>query len=173
MTHDNLWLSSCASFKVFVTVWADRYWDTLPTIIKVKMTAVKQWQQHLNLWVHNRAALCFYICRSWSPLPSHLHRCMSFQSGTYRMVSEEEQALRSKLERLTVKDHGPVFGPCASLPNHTKQKVIGQETCGQPGYADTFTHYSFALNRIHLHYFSTSCHNTSWMNVLKDCTQKK
>lgn len=45
------------------------------------------------------------------------------KSGTYRMVSEEEQALRAKLERLTVKDHGPVFGPCASLPDHTKQKV--------------------------------------------------
>lgn len=45
------------------------------------------------------------------------------QSGTYRMVSEEEQALRAKLERLTVKDHGPVFGPCSSLPDHTKQKV--------------------------------------------------
>lgn len=41
------------------------------------------------------------------------------------MVSEEEQALRAKLERLTVKDHGPVFGPCASLPDHTKQKVTG------------------------------------------------
>ncbi|KAI4825901.1 hypothetical protein KUCAC02_021562 [Chaenocephalus aceratus] len=39
------------------------------------------------------------------------------------MVSEEEQALRAKLERLTVKDHGPVFGPCASLPDHTKQKA--------------------------------------------------
>lgn len=39
------------------------------------------------------------------------------------MVSEEEQALRAKLERLTVKDHGPVFGPCSSLPDHTKQKV--------------------------------------------------
>lgn len=39
------------------------------------------------------------------------------------MVSEEEQALRAKLERLTVKDHGPVFGPCASLPDHTRQKV--------------------------------------------------
>lgn len=49
---------------------------------------------------------------SWTP-----------QSGTYRMVSEEEQALRAKLERLTVKDHGPVFGPCSSLPDHTKQKV--------------------------------------------------
>lgn len=42
------------------------------------------------------------------------------------MVSEEEQALRAKLERLTVKDHGPVFGPCASLPDHTKQKVHPQ-----------------------------------------------
>lgn len=49
------------------------------------------------------------------------------QSGTYRMVSEEEQALRAKLERLTVKDHGPVFGPCASLPDHTKQKVKPQQ----------------------------------------------
>ncbi|KAI1904131.1 hypothetical protein AGOR_G00002530 [Albula goreensis] len=39
------------------------------------------------------------------------------------MVSEEEQALRSKLERLTVKDHGPVFGPCAKLPDHTAQKA--------------------------------------------------
>lgn len=52
---------------------------------------------------------------SWTP-----------QSGTYRMVSEEEQALRAKLERLTVKDHGPVFGPCSSLPDHTKQKVRKQ-----------------------------------------------
>ncbi|XP_010782959.1 retinaldehyde-binding protein 1 [Notothenia coriiceps] len=48
---------------------------------------------------------------------------MAVVSGTYRMVSEEEQALRAKLERLTVKDHGPVFGPCASLPDHTKQKA--------------------------------------------------
>ncbi|KAL2093568.1 hypothetical protein ACEWY4_010880 [Coilia grayii] len=39
------------------------------------------------------------------------------------MVSEEEQALRAKLEHLTVKDHGPVFGPCASLPDHTMQKA--------------------------------------------------
>lgn len=39
------------------------------------------------------------------------------------MVSEEEQALRAKLEHLTIKDHGPVFGPCASLPDHTRQKV--------------------------------------------------
>ncbi|XP_034444926.1 retinaldehyde-binding protein 1b [Hippoglossus hippoglossus] len=48
---------------------------------------------------------------------------MAVVSGTYRMVSEEEQALRAKLERLTVKDHGPVFGSCASLPDHTKQKA--------------------------------------------------
>lgn len=40
------------------------------------------------------------------------------------MVSEEEQALRAKLERLTVKDHGPVFGPCTNVPDHTMQKVI-------------------------------------------------
>lgn len=39
------------------------------------------------------------------------------------MVSEEEQAMRSKLEHLTVKDHGPVFGPCSTLPGHTVQKV--------------------------------------------------
>lgn len=39
------------------------------------------------------------------------------------MVSEEEQAMRSKLEHLTVKDHGPVFGPCAKLPGHTVQKA--------------------------------------------------
>lgn len=45
------------------------------------------------------------------------------QGGTFRMVSEEEQTLRAKLERLTVKDHGPVFGPCAKLPDHTVQKV--------------------------------------------------
>lgn len=39
------------------------------------------------------------------------------------MVSEEEQAMRSKLEHLTMKDHGPVFGPCHKLPGHTIQKV--------------------------------------------------
>lgn len=44
-------------------------------------------------------------------------------TGTFRMVSEEEQALRSKLEHLTVKDHGPVFGPCHKLPGHTVQKA--------------------------------------------------
>lgn len=45
------------------------------------------------------------------------------QTGSYRMVSEEEQAMRSKLEHLTVKDHGSVFGPCTKLPGHTVQKV--------------------------------------------------
>lgn len=45
------------------------------------------------------------------------------QTGSFRMVSEEEQAMRSKLEHLTVKDHGPVFGPCQKLPGHTVQKV--------------------------------------------------
>ncbi|KAJ7998369.1 hypothetical protein DPEC_G00221980 [Dallia pectoralis] len=48
---------------------------------------------------------------------------MAVVSGTFRMVSEEEQALRAKLERLTVKDHGPVFGPCDNLPDHTVQKA--------------------------------------------------
>ncbi|XP_062403751.1 retinaldehyde-binding protein 1b [Sardina pilchardus] len=48
---------------------------------------------------------------------------MAVVSGTYRVVSEEEQALRAKLEHLTVKDHGPVFGPCAKLPDHTLQKA--------------------------------------------------
>ena len=45
------------------------------------------------------------------------------QTGTFRMVSEEEQAMRNKLEHLTVRDHGPVFGPCEKLPGHTLQKV--------------------------------------------------
>ncbi|MEQ2304602.1 Retinaldehyde-binding protein 1 [Ameca splendens] len=44
-------------------------------------------------------------------------------TGTFRMVSEEEQAMRSKLAHLTVKDHGPVFGPCHKLPGHTVQKA--------------------------------------------------
>ncbi|XP_076127706.1 retinaldehyde-binding protein 1b [Alosa pseudoharengus] len=48
---------------------------------------------------------------------------MAVVSGTYRVVSEEEQALRAKLEHLTVKDHGPVFGPSAKLPDHTMQKA--------------------------------------------------
>lgn len=39
------------------------------------------------------------------------------------MVSEEEQTLRAKLEHLTVKDHGPVFGVCQKLPDHTVQKA--------------------------------------------------
>ncbi|XP_056611003.1 retinaldehyde-binding protein 1a [Triplophysa dalaica] len=44
-------------------------------------------------------------------------------TGTFRMVSEEERALRTKLEYLTVKDHGPVYGPCVKLPDHTAQKA--------------------------------------------------
>ncbi|XP_028984482.1 retinaldehyde-binding protein 1-like [Betta splendens] len=44
-------------------------------------------------------------------------------TGCFRVVSEEEQAMRSKLERLTVKDHGPVFGLCHKLPAHTLQKA--------------------------------------------------
>ncbi|XP_015250562.1 PREDICTED: retinaldehyde-binding protein 1-like [Cyprinodon variegatus] len=44
-------------------------------------------------------------------------------TGTFRMVSEEEQAMRAKLEHLTVKDHGSVFGPCHKLPGHTVQKA--------------------------------------------------
>eukprot|EP00064_Thunnus_orientalis_P012300 superscaffoldBa00001871_g12335 len=44
-------------------------------------------------------------------------------TGSFRMVSDEEQAMRSKLEHLTVKDHGPVFGPCHKLPGHTVQKA--------------------------------------------------
>ncbi|XP_062856094.1 retinaldehyde-binding protein 1b [Trichomycterus rosablanca] len=48
---------------------------------------------------------------------------MAVVGGTFRIVSEDEQTLRAKLERLTVKDHGPVFGPCAKLPDHTVQKA--------------------------------------------------
>uniref|UniRef100_A0A3Q2Q6P3 Retinaldehyde-binding protein 1-like n=1 Tax=Fundulus heteroclitus TaxID=8078 RepID=A0A3Q2Q6P3_FUNHE len=48
---------------------------------------------------------------------------LCLQTGTFRMVSEEEQAMRSKLEHLTVKDHGSVFGPCHKLPGHTVQKA--------------------------------------------------
>ncbi|XP_053844560.1 retinaldehyde-binding protein 1 [Vidua macroura] len=48
---------------------------------------------------------------------------MSAVTGTFRIVSEEEQALRSKLERLTTKDHGPVFGRCEKIPPHTLQKA--------------------------------------------------
>ncbi|XP_061526443.1 retinaldehyde-binding protein 1-like isoform X2 [Phycodurus eques] len=44
-------------------------------------------------------------------------------TGSFRVVSEEERALRSKLEHLTVKDHGPVFGPCHKMPGHTAQKA--------------------------------------------------
>lgn len=48
---------------------------------------------------------------------------LSAQVGSFRMVPEEEQELRSQLERLTTKDHGPVFGQCMELPPHTLQKV--------------------------------------------------
>ncbi|XP_030046300.1 retinaldehyde-binding protein 1 [Microcaecilia unicolor] len=48
---------------------------------------------------------------------------MSSNAGTYRIVSEEEQALRAKLERLITNDHGPVFGKCEKLPPHTLQKA--------------------------------------------------
>ncbi|XP_037365897.1 retinaldehyde-binding protein 1 [Talpa occidentalis] len=48
---------------------------------------------------------------------------MSEEAGTFHMVSEEEQALRTQLDRLTTKDHGPVFGPCSQLPPHTLQKA--------------------------------------------------
>ncbi|KAM9824900.1 retinaldehyde-binding protein 1-like [Syngnathus typhle] len=44
-------------------------------------------------------------------------------TGSFRVVSEDEQAMRSKLEHLTVKDHGPVFGPCHKMPGHTIQKA--------------------------------------------------
>uniref|UniRef100_A0A8C8MLZ5 CRAL-TRIO domain-containing protein n=1 Tax=Oncorhynchus tshawytscha TaxID=74940 RepID=A0A8C8MLZ5_ONCTS len=54
------------------------------------------------------------LCSNRTPIP---------KTGTFRMVSEEEQAMRSKLEHLTVKDHGPVFGPCPKLPVHTIQKA--------------------------------------------------
>ncbi|XP_004455275.2 retinaldehyde-binding protein 1 isoform X2 [Dasypus novemcinctus] len=48
---------------------------------------------------------------------------MSEGVGTFRVVPEEEQELRSQLERLTPQDHGPVFGPCSLLPQHTLQKA--------------------------------------------------
>lgn len=56
---------------------------------------------------------------SWGDPTSSPHP----QTGTFRIVSEEEQALRTKLERLTTKDHGPVFGRCEKIPPHTLQKV--------------------------------------------------
>nr|XP_034988112.1 retinaldehyde-binding protein 1 [Zootoca vivipara] len=48
---------------------------------------------------------------------------MTSVTGTFRIVSEEEQALRSKLERLTTKDHGRVFGKCEKIPAYTLQKA--------------------------------------------------
>lgn len=68
------------------------------------------------------------------------------------MVSEEEQALRAKLERLTVKDHGPVFGPCASLPDHTRQKVTTPPlTCPVRKHQDSKQRkpFVFKLSTIH------------------------
>lgn len=47
----------------------------------------------------------------------------TLQAGTFRIVSEEEQALRARLERLTTKDHGPVFEKCDKIPALTLQKV--------------------------------------------------
>ncbi|XP_013925317.1 PREDICTED: retinaldehyde-binding protein 1 [Thamnophis sirtalis] len=44
-------------------------------------------------------------------------------TGTFRPVSEEEQALRTKLERLSTSDHGPVFGKHEKIPEHTLQKA--------------------------------------------------
>ncbi|XP_016041189.1 retinaldehyde-binding protein 1 [Erinaceus europaeus] len=48
---------------------------------------------------------------------------MAEEVGTFRLVPEEEQELRAQLERLTTKDHGPVFGQCSQLPRHTLQKA--------------------------------------------------
>ncbi|XP_006885235.1 PREDICTED: retinaldehyde-binding protein 1 [Elephantulus edwardii] len=48
---------------------------------------------------------------------------MSEGVGTFRMVPEEEQDLHCQMERLTTKDHGPVFGRCSQLPRHTLQKA--------------------------------------------------
>uniref|UniRef100_A0A8C5S5G8 Retinaldehyde binding protein 1 n=1 Tax=Laticauda laticaudata TaxID=8630 RepID=A0A8C5S5G8_LATLA len=45
------------------------------------------------------------------------------QTGTFRPLSEEEQALRTKLERLSTSDHGPVFGKHEKIPPHTLQKA--------------------------------------------------
>lgn len=59
------------------------------------------------------------------------------------MVPEEEQELRAQLERLTTKDHGPVFGRCTKLPPHTLQKVrwlaVGRGRLGsnKAGIGDT------------------------------------
>ncbi|KAJ6662759.1 hypothetical protein lerEdw1_010963 [Lerista edwardsae] len=48
---------------------------------------------------------------------------MTSVAGTFRIVSEEEQALRARLERLTTKDHGPVFEKCEKIPALTLQKA--------------------------------------------------
>lgn len=65
------------------------------------------------------------------------HILFSPQTGTFRIVSEEEQALRTKLERLTTKDHGPVFGRCEKIPPHTLQKV--RAAVGTLGWAQPRT----------------------------------
>ncbi|KAG8516330.1 Retinaldehyde-binding protein 1 [Galemys pyrenaicus] len=57
------------------------------------------------------------------PTPTGPASAFSCQAGTFRVVSEEEQALRARLQRLTTKDHGPVFGRCSQLPPHTLQKA--------------------------------------------------
>ncbi|ETE65095.1 Retinaldehyde-binding protein 1, partial [Ophiophagus hannah] len=48
---------------------------------------------------------------------------MTAMTGTFRPLSEEEQALRTKLERLSTSDHGPVFGKHEKIPAHTLQKA--------------------------------------------------
>ncbi|XP_028922302.1 retinaldehyde-binding protein 1 [Ornithorhynchus anatinus] len=48
---------------------------------------------------------------------------MSAGVGTFRQVSEEEGRLRARLERLTPRDHGPVFGEGWQVPPHTRQKA--------------------------------------------------
>ncbi|KAI4831120.1 hypothetical protein KUCAC02_002716 [Chaenocephalus aceratus] len=67
------------------------------------------------------------VCANSSFFTVLVKHCETLQpwllTGSFRMVSEDEQAMRSKLEHLTVKDHGPVFGPCQKLPGHTVQKA--------------------------------------------------
>ncbi|XP_055969824.1 retinaldehyde-binding protein 1 [Sorex fumeus] len=48
---------------------------------------------------------------------------MAEEMGLFRVIPEEERELRAQLERLSPKDHGPVFGPCYKLPRHTLQKA--------------------------------------------------
>uniref|UniRef100_A0AAQ4PX69 CRAL-TRIO domain-containing protein n=3 Tax=Gasterosteus aculeatus aculeatus TaxID=481459 RepID=A0AAQ4PX69_GASAC len=75
--------------------------------------------------------LTVYYCMSLSvhdKEPPVGRRPTMAATGSFRMVSEEEQAMRSKLEHLTVKDHGPVFGPCQKLPGHAVQKAKDELT---------------------------------------------